>query len=68
MSSGKEADLVMNAIKNILIFIIAILFGINGNKWREKKLISRGFDYKNTVSADYPETAIALWMKESKET
>jgi hypothetical protein len=65
VSSGNEAALVMNAISPILTLIIAIVFGVNGNKWREKRLISRGFDYKNTVNADNPEAAIALWMKES---
>lgn len=65
VSSGEDAALGMAAITGFLNLIIAIIFGINGNKWREKKLISRGFDYKDTVNANNPEAAVALWMKDS---
>lgn len=44
-----------------------IVFSINGNKWWEKKLISRGYDYQDTINAGNPEAAIALWLKENKQ-
>ena len=66
VSSGKEAALGMSVFSSILNFIIVIIFGVNGNKWREKKLISRGYDYQDTVNAENPEAAIALWLKENK--
>lgn len=50
---------------NILSIITAIIFGIHGNKWRENHLATRGYDFKDTVSASSPEGAIALHIKES---
>lgn len=65
VQSGEEAALGMRAITIILSFIMAIVFGINGNRWREKNLLSRGFEHKDTLNADNPEAAIALWIKEN---
>jgi hypothetical protein len=47
-------------IVNLLLFIV---YGINGNKWWEKKLISHGYDYQDTINAGNHEAAIALWLK-----
>jgi len=55
----------MAAFTMVLNFVIAIVFGINGNKWREKNLQSRGYDYQDVVNASTPEGAIASWMKEN---
>jgi len=44
--------------------VISLIFGIYGNKWRENNLPTRGYDYKETVTAANPEGAIALYMKE----
>ena len=68
VSSSKEAALGMSVITSILNFIITIIFGVNGNKWREKKLLSSGYDYQDTVNAANPEAAIALWLKGSKNS
>jgi len=64
VSSGKEAALGMSALTSIINLVVAIVFGVNGNKWREKRLLSLGYDYKDTVNADNPEAGIATWMKE----
>lgn len=32
-----------------LTIIIAIIYGMNGNNWREKYLISKGYEYVETV-------------------
>jgi hypothetical protein len=45
--------------------IISIFFGKHGNKWREKNLISRGFEFKGTIRAETPEGAIAKHFKNS---
>lgn len=51
------------ALINIVSIIINIIFGINGNSWREKNLISRGYEQVDTVTAANPEGAIALYLK-----
>ena len=55
------------ALLNVISIIANIIFGSNGNKWRENNLQKRGYDYKNTATAANPEGAIALYMKEDKE-
>jgi hypothetical protein len=67
-SSGKEAATGMNVFTNILSLIISVVFGVNGNKWREKYLLSRGFEYKDTVTAEIPEAGLAQWVKERAST
>lgn len=51
------------ALINIVSIIINIIFGINGNSWRERNLISRGYEQVDTVTAANPEGAIALYLK-----
>lgn len=50
---------------NVVSIIINIIFGINGNSWRESNLISRGYEQVDTVTASNPEGAIALFLKEA---
>jgi hypothetical protein len=52
-----------DALINIVSIIINIVFGINGNLWREKNLISRGYELMDTVTAANPEGAVALYLK-----
>ncbi len=52
-----------DALINIISILINIIFGINGNSWREKNLISRGYEQADTVSAANPEGAVALYLK-----
>lgn len=52
---------------NLAAIVMNIIFGINGNKWRENNLPTRGYEYKETVSAANPEGAIALYLKENSE-
>jgi len=66
VSSGKEAASGLNVITSILNIVVSIVFGVNGNKWREKNLLSRAYEYQDTVEAQNPEAAIALWFKNSK--
>jgi len=62
VSSGKEVASVINAFVSILNLVIAVIFGVKGNQWREKNLITRGYKYQDTVDAQNPEAAIALWF------
>lgn len=41
---------------------IYITCGINGNRWREKNLASRGYDHVDTVSAANPDGAVAAYL------
>jgi len=66
VSSGKEAASGLNVITSILNIVVSVVFGVNGNKWREKNLLSRGYEYQDTVDAQNPEAAIASWFKDSK--
>lgn len=48
---------------NIVGIIVSIVFGLNGNAWREKNLASRGYELMDTVTAANPEGATALYLK-----
>jgi hypothetical protein len=56
------------ALISIVLIIIDIIFGIEGNSWREKNLISRGYELADTVTASNPEDAIALYLKSANAT
>jgi uncharacterized RDD family membrane protein YckC len=47
----------------LINFASSIIFGFYGNSWREKNLLSRGFDLKDTVTAANKDGAIALYLK-----
>lgn len=61
-------DTIANPLINVVGFIVSIIFGINGNLWREKNLTTRGFEQVNTITAANPEGAIALHLKEASAT
>jgi len=61
--AGKGGD----ALINIAAIIANIIFGVNGNKWRENNLPTRGYEYKETVTAENPEGAVALYIKENSK-
>ena len=48
--------------------VLRAVFGLNGNRWRENKLLSRGYDYKDIVSAANPEGAMAPYLKQQLNT
>lgn len=48
---------------NIIAGITNIIFGANGNSWREKNLRSRGFTQVGIIASATPEGAIALYLK-----
>jgi Protein of unknown function (DUF2628). len=60
-AAGKHAvDMQMISIA------INVVFGMSGNSWREKKLISRGYEQMGTVSASNEELALALYLNEAR--
>jgi hypothetical protein len=48
---------------NLISIVASIAIGVNGNKWREENLLSRGFELKDTVTAANKDGAIALFIK-----
>jgi hypothetical protein len=50
-------------IINIVALGINIAFGVKGNSWREKNLVSRGFEQVDTVTAANSDGALALCLK-----
>jgi hypothetical protein len=47
-----------------LSIVILFIFGLNGNDWREKKLLSRGFDFKMTVESLNQDQTVSIYLKE----
>jgi hypothetical protein len=56
---GKGGD----ALINVVAIIVNIIFGVNGNRWREKNLVSRGFEQGATVTAANSDGAVAQYLK-----
>ena len=59
---GEGVDDLISFVIGLLIFFFC---GGNGNEWLEKDLKKRGYEYKQTVSAETSEGAIALFLKEN---
>jgi hypothetical protein len=49
-------------LSNILMFIVDFIVGLKGNSWREKNLVSRGFEHVETVTAANSDGAMALYV------
>lgn len=56
---GEAGDATLNGIAATA----NLIFGVHGNGWRERNLLSRGFQQKQTVSAANPKEAVALYLK-----
>lgn len=59
--AGVDID-VNYTISNILGIIIAIVLGMKGNDLREKNILSRGYTFKDTVTASNADGATALFF------
>jgi hypothetical protein len=57
----------INALIWIGNFAVSVVFGLNGNSWRETNLESRGYKFKTTVIAATPEGAIAVFIGNEQE-
>jgi len=63
MVGASGAGAAGDALVNIVSVVANIIFGINGNKWRENNLLKRGYEAKETVRAANKEDAIAIFVK-----
>jgi hypothetical protein len=46
-------------LANTAGWIIAVMFGVNGNRWRETQLLARGYTLRRTVTAGSTDEALA---------
>lgn len=51
----------------VIFIVLRAIFGMNGNRWRENKLQSRGYHYKDTKTAANPEGAMALYLQQKSK-
>ena len=56
-----------NLIINVGSVVTCVVFGAYGIKWQKNNLESRGFVFKDTVTAANAKCAIELYMKNSSE-
>jgi hypothetical protein len=52
-------------VVGLLEVATVVVFGVNGNAWRERNLLSRGYELKGDVSAETDEGALALFYKQA---
>ncbi|MGL5500736.1 MAG: DUF2628 domain-containing protein [Plesiomonas shigelloides] len=54
-------------ITNIISLLVYVVFGVYGNRWREKHLLTRGFKHVETLTAANPAGAVDLYSKATSE-
>ena len=54
---------VFDIIVHLACIFLSIFFGINGNKWRENYLYTKGYEFKETVNAANSKGAVVLYVK-----
>ncbi|MDO9161214.1 MAG: TIR domain-containing protein [Methylococcaceae bacterium] len=64
-SYGEEAQAI-SAFGSIVSIVVSVVLGMNGNSWRESNLLSKGYQFKTTLSAATPEGAMALYLSSIK--
>ena len=54
----------LDGLITVAALVLAFIFGLNGNRWRENNLQSRGYEYTQTHTAANPDGATALYLKQ----
>ena len=62
--AGGAIEKSLDEILSIANIMIMVGFGLKGNNLREKNLISRGFDFRTTLTASNHNGAFAIYLKE----
>lgn len=65
--SAVPVETEVGMLTTLIMLVIYIVCGVNGNSWREKNLRSRGYEHLDTVSAANPDGAIAVFLKGRQE-
>ena len=63
-SLDASVDEALDGLITVAALVLAFIFGLNGNRWRENNLQSRGYDYKETQTAANPDGATARYLKQ----
>lgn len=63
-SSNADSNDALNALFGFVEIALAVVFGVNGNRWRELNLGTRGYQLKGIISAETDESALMLYAKE----
>ncbi len=64
---GEDNAGTLDAVLGLAYLAVPVVFGVNGNAWREKNLLSRAYEFKITVSAESDEAAIATYLKQTQQ-
>jgi len=59
-------NFVIDGLISLVNLAIIVSFGVNGNAWREKNLLSRAYEFKGTVAAENDEAALSRYMELAK--
>jgi len=62
--AGGAIEKSLDEILSIANIMIMVVFGLKGNNLREKNLLSRGFDFRTTLTASNHDGAVAIYLKE----
>ena len=54
----------LDGLITVAALVLAFIFGLNGNRWRENNLQSRGYEYTQTHTAANPDGATALYLEQ----
>ena len=62
--AGGAIEKALDEILSIANIMIMVVFGLKGNNLREQNLLSRGFDFKTSLTASNHDGAVAIYVKE----
>ena len=62
--AGGAIEKSLDEILSIANIMIMVVFGLKGNNLKEKNLLSRGFDFRTTLTASNHDGAVAIYLKE----
>jgi|ERR1035441_246617 hypothetical protein len=66
-SVGEDSAEGLDMLMGLASLAVPVVFGVNGNAWREKNLVSRGYELKGTVMAESDEAAVGLYVNQSPQ-
>lgn len=58
---------VINLVDLFIQIALSFVFGLKGNAWREEKLLSRGYQYADTITGANSTGSIALFVNKKRK-
>lgn len=59
-------DNMAGLIAPLIAWAIPVIFGVNGNSWREKNLTTRAYTLRTIIAAESAQAAIATYIQRSR--